>query len=139
MSVYSGSCLCGAVTYKAKGEPRRVFECYCTWCQKITGGSSRAYAVFDMGKVTYEGGKVSEFVDTKTEHGFKMTNRFCSKCASPVEMLVERVPDGQFVPLGTIDQRQNLTFMRVYGGKKPYHMSRLKTGVKCESKVALAN
>jgi len=36
-----------------------------------------------------------------------MTNRFCSKCASPVEMLVERVPDGQFVPLGTIDQRQN--------------------------------
>lgn len=107
MSGYSGSCLCGSVTYKAKGEPRRVFECYCTWCQKISGGSSRAYAVFDMGKVTYEGGKVSEFVDTKTEHGFKMTNRFCSKCASPVEMLVERVPDGQFVPLGTIDQRQN--------------------------------
>jgi hypothetical protein len=27
MSVYTGSCLCGSVTYEAAGEPRRVFEC----------------------------------------------------------------------------------------------------------------
>ena len=103
MSVYTGSCLCGSVTYEATGEPRRVFECYCNWCQKITGGSARAYAVFDMGKVNYSGGAISEFVDKNTEHGFKMINRFCSNCGSPVEMHVERVPDGQFVPLGTID------------------------------------
>ena len=97
MSVYTGSCLCGSVTYEAEGEPRRVFECYCNWCQKITGGSARAYAVFDMGKVNYSGGAISEFVDKNTEHGFKMINRFCSNCGSPVEMHVERVPDGQFV------------------------------------------
>ena len=108
MTTYTGSCLCGSVTYKAEGEPRRVFECYCNWCQKITGGSARAYAVFELGSVEYTGGNVSEFVDTNTEHGFKMINRFCAKCASPIEMLVERVPDGQFVPLGTIDQRQQL-------------------------------
>jgi len=108
MSVYGGSCLCGSVTYKAKGEPRRVFECYCTWCQKISGGSSRAYAVFDMGKVTYEGGKVSEFVDTKTEHGFKMTNRFCSKCAAHLKSFSEdqeltrlRAEAGAIVETGT--------------------------------------
>jgi hypothetical protein len=41
MSVYRGSCLCGSVTYEADGEPRRVFECYCNWCQKIAGGSAR--------------------------------------------------------------------------------------------------
>ncbi len=109
MTTYTGSCLCGSITYEAEGEPRRLFECYCNWCQKITGGSARAYAVFDMGKVKYKGANVSEFVDTNTEHGFKMINRFCTKCASPVEMRVERVPDGQFVPLGTIDQRQELT------------------------------
>ena len=51
MTVQTGSCLCGAVTYEAEGEPRRVFECYCNWCQRITGGSARAYAVFDTGKV----------------------------------------------------------------------------------------
>jgi len=109
MSEYTGSCLCGSVIYTATGEPRRVFECYCNWCQKITGGSARAYAVFDMGKVDYAGGQVSEFIDSDTEHGFKMINRFCTKCGSPIEMLVERVPDGQFVPLGTIDQRHEIT------------------------------
>ena len=39
-----------------------------------------------------------------------MINRFCSKCGSPVEMQVERVPDGQFVPLVTIDQRREISF-----------------------------
>jgi len=108
MKTYTGSCLCGSITYEAEGEPRRLFECYCNWCQKITGGSARAYAVFDTGKVKYKGANVSEFVDTNTDHGFKMINRFCNQCASPVEMRVERVPDSQFVPLGTIDQRQEL-------------------------------
>ena len=96
-------------TYKAEGEPRRVFECYCNWCQKITGGSARAYAVFDIGNVEYTGESVSEFVDTNTEHGFKMINRFCTKCSSQIEMYVERVLDGQFVPVGTIDQQHQLT------------------------------
>ena len=38
-----------------------------------------------------------------------MINRFCSKCGSPFEMHVERVPDGQFVPLGTIDQWREIS------------------------------
>ena len=47
MSVYTGSCLCGSVTYEADGEPRRVFECYCNWCQKITSGSAREQVLAD--------------------------------------------------------------------------------------------
>ena len=57
MTTYTGSCLCGSITYEAEGEPRRLFECYCNWCQKITGGSARADAVFDMGKVKHKRGK----------------------------------------------------------------------------------
>ena len=71
MSVYTGSCLCGSVTYEAKDEPRRIFECYCNWCQKITGGSARAYTVFVMGKVNYSGSATSEFVDKDTETASK--------------------------------------------------------------------
>jgi hypothetical protein len=108
---------------------------YCNWCQKITGGSARAYAVFDMGKVNYSGGAISEFVDKNTEHGFKMINRFCSSCGSPVEMHVERVPDGQFVPLGTIDQRHSINLNEGLWESLHYRMLLSKMGVKSESKV----
>ena len=47
MSVYTGSCLCGSVTYEADGEPRGVFECYYNWCQKITSGSAREQVLSD--------------------------------------------------------------------------------------------
>ena len=34
-----GGCLCGAVRYVLKGEPRAVLTCHCTHCQKQSGSS----------------------------------------------------------------------------------------------------
>lgn len=36
---YSGRCLCGAVTYKAKGEPHGPHACHCDDCQRFTGST----------------------------------------------------------------------------------------------------
>ncbi len=36
-SIYSGSCLCGAVRYQAIGPLRNVVACHCTQCRKTTG------------------------------------------------------------------------------------------------------
>tara|TARA_B100001057_G_scaffold119919_1_gene118597 strand:+ start:164 stop:466 length:303 start_codon:yes stop_codon:yes gene_type:complete len=96
----------------------------------LTGGSARAYAVFDLGSVEYSAENVSEFVDTNTEHGFKMINRFCTKCSSPIEMYVERVPDGQFVPVGTIDQQHQLTVDEGLWGQEALPHVAFKKGVK---------
>ena len=50
----------------------------------------RAYAVFDIDRVEDAGGAVSEYVDTKTKHGFKKINRLCTKCAFPIEIHVKK-------------------------------------------------
>ena len=34
-----GGCLCGAVTYEAKGDPAFVGHCYCVDCRKASGTS----------------------------------------------------------------------------------------------------
>ena len=34
---HTGSCLCGAVTYKVEGPLREVIGCHCTQCRKQTG------------------------------------------------------------------------------------------------------
>ena len=35
MSVYTGSCLCGSVTYEAEGEPRRVLNAIVTGVRRL--------------------------------------------------------------------------------------------------------
>jgi len=37
MQEMKGGCLCGAVRYVLKGEPRAIAICHCTPCQKQTG------------------------------------------------------------------------------------------------------
>ena len=112
MSVYTGSYLCGSVTYEAEGVPRRVLNAIVTGVRRslVVLHVHMLCLIWAKSKylINYSGGAISEFVDKNTEHGFKMINRFCSNCGSPVEMHVERVPDGQFVPLGTIDQRHTI-------------------------------
>ena len=36
-AVHTGSCLCGAVTYRVTGPMRQVVACHCTQCRKASG------------------------------------------------------------------------------------------------------
>ena len=49
--LYSGSCLCGAVSYQASVEPHYQFNCHCRDCQKATGA---AYADTSLLNVSYD-------------------------------------------------------------------------------------
>jgi hypothetical protein len=37
MTVHTGSCLCGAVSYEVTGQLRNAVACHCTQCRKMTG------------------------------------------------------------------------------------------------------
>ncbi|WP_316042302.1 hypothetical protein [Idiomarina sp. OT37-5b] len=39
MTTYSGSCLCGKVTFEVTGEFDRFYLCHCQHCQKDNGGA----------------------------------------------------------------------------------------------------
>ena len=41
----SGQCLCGAVTFTAKGVESHVHACHCSMCRRWNGGSGMAVAV----------------------------------------------------------------------------------------------
>src|SRR6476469_7267337 len=55
MKEQQGSCTCGAVRYRVRGEPTRVGVCHCTQCRHETGSVLMAFAVYPSEQFEYEG------------------------------------------------------------------------------------
>jgi hypothetical protein len=74
--IREGRCLCGAVRFKAEGEPLNVRLCHCRTCQKAMGSPFFARAVFDQRALTVEG-------DTGRYPSSEMVDRvFCKTCGT---------------------------------------------------------
>jgi hypothetical protein len=76
--VREGGCLCGAVRFKAEGEPINVRVCHCRKCQKAMGSPFFARAIFDQKALT---------VDGKTgRHSFSANadSLFCKSCGTRI-------------------------------------------------------
>ena len=76
---HSGGCMCGAVRFRAEGEPLRVGLCHCETCRRNTGAPFGAFAVFRRDRVTIELGDSAYFQSSPTGR-----RHFCPDCGSPV-------------------------------------------------------
>ncbi|EYD74108.1 hypothetical protein Rumeso_04361 [Rubellimicrobium mesophilum DSM 19309] len=99
-AVRLGGCLCGAVRYEARGEPRVVGLCHCEDCRKASGGLGLYYGDWPLGAVTVTG-------TLSTFRG----RSFCPTCGSRVvhlsahhaELLLGTLDDP---PIGLVPQRE---------------------------------
>lgn len=88
-----GGCLCGAVRYEVRGEPKLVGLCHCADCRKATGGYALHYADWPVSAVRLTG-------RLRTFGG----RSFCPDCGSRVVHFSAHHTE---VLLGTLDDPPN--------------------------------
>jgi hypothetical protein len=102
----NGGCLCGAVRYVLKAEPRGIAICHCTHCQKLSG------SLFSFNLVVREtdyqqSGETRVYIDDG-DSGQPVRRHFCGVCGSPVVSTTALMPGKVVVKAGTLDSKEGL-------------------------------
>ena len=102
MSVFSGKCLCGNVTYKCHAEPTVIFNCHCEDCRLATGSvfGTNFFVPEDELEIF---GEVSSYSHT-ADSGSAMTKRFCPNCGSLLFGNNSAKSNVVSIRAGTVDQ-----------------------------------
>ena len=99
--MHRGSCLCGAVTFAIRSEPKAVTHCYCTMCQKQHGAAFATYASVPRADLSYLSGL--EVLCAYNSSG-GVLRKFCAVCGSNVEWSgSEAFPDWVSVAVALLD------------------------------------
>ncbi|MGH6956027.1 MAG: GFA family protein [Caulobacteraceae bacterium] len=77
--VYTGGCQCGAVRYRAVGEPKRASICHCRMCQKAIGAPFGAFVTFPTDSVAWTRGAPKRFLSSA-----HVARGFCDNCGTPL-------------------------------------------------------
>jgi hypothetical protein len=95
-----GGCLCGAVTYTARGDARRFYHCHCRRCRKATG-TGHATNLFLKGSLEWRSGE-EDVVVYRLPEAERFSNSFCRHCGARVP---KAVPDygAVMIPAGSLD------------------------------------
>jgi hypothetical protein len=103
-----GGCACGAVRYRAEGEPMMVHNCHCRLCQRQTGSTSVVNAFFEGERVTLLRGELSEH-EVKGGSGRAHTICRCKACGTALWSWYARLGRLSYgVRVGTLDDPESV-------------------------------
>jgi hypothetical protein len=111
-----GSCLCGAVRYQVRGEPRAMYHCHCETCRKANGSSLATNMIVRAEDFEIVAGRdrLAAFESSPRKHRW-----FCSRCGSPIYSHADATRALVSVRCGTLDSEPEIRpSMHVYAASK---------------------
>jgi hypothetical protein len=80
--IVEGGCYCGAIRYRAVGEPMLKAECFCRECQYFTGGASVLVMAMPSAGFSITKGETKGFARADIENS--VTREFCPQCGTDI-------------------------------------------------------
>jgi hypothetical protein len=98
MTTREGGCFCGAIRYRAEGEPTQVNHCHCRMCQRLAGAPVVTWATFRAEQVHFLKGGPKWL-----ESSEKATRGFCANCGTQLLWRSKRHPDEVDLTAASLD------------------------------------
>lgn len=97
-----GGCYCGAVRYRAEGEPIIKAQCHCRECQYASGGSPNVTMGMPEATFAYTKGAPKGF--KRKDLPTPVTREFCGDCGTHLGTKAPALPGVILLKVGTFDQ-----------------------------------
>jgi len=123
-----GGCLCGAVRYRAQGNPARTVVCHCRFCQRHTGSAFGVWPTYLPEKVELRGA-LSTYEHRSDESGRWIRLNFCPRCGTTVTSTFEKGPGEVAILGGTFDDTGWITVDRHVWTRSRQHWVPASAGV----------
>jgi len=96
-----GGCYCGAVRYRAEGDPLFKGQCHCRECQYISGGHPNVVMGMPEPGFAYTKGTGKQFRRSDLER--PATREFCAECGTHMITRAPALPGAVLIKIGTLD------------------------------------
>ena len=96
-----GGCYCGALRYRAEGEPVFKGQCHCRECQYLTGGHPNLVMGMAEAGFAYTKGAPKAF--SRSDLDAPVTREFCGECGTPLLSRAPTLPGTVLLKVGALD------------------------------------
>ena len=96
-----GGCYCGAVRYRAEGDPLFKGQCHCRECQYISGGHPNVVTGMPETGFSYTKGAARQF--RRSDLANPVTREFCAECGTHILTRTPGLPGAVLIKVGTMD------------------------------------
>lgn len=100
----TGGCLCGAVRYRATGEPLVVAHCHCRMCQRQSGAAFVTWVAFPVAAFAFTAGSPASLRSSA-----KAERTFCAACGGTLTFRHDDSRHQVDVAAGSLDDPEAIT------------------------------
>ena len=93
-----GGCQCGAVRYRASGDPVMAAICHCTMCRRANAAPAVAWAMFPESDVEFTRGRPKIYASS--DEGRR---GFCADCGTQISFSAGYIPGLIDITIGSLD------------------------------------